>query len=166
LSEAPTPDEIKALFERLATSPRRFFELCSGASPDRMARPMAPGRWTPLQILRHLAACDREALLPRIEKILAEDDPLLPDWDQDGWMKQHGDVRGASPVQLIDEWARLREKVALTLFDLTPEQWVRTGRHEVRGSLTLYELCLSNADHDDEFSRQIALHLTRDSALN
>lgn len=157
----PTKEEIKLLFERLATSPRRFFELCSGAAPERLALPIAPGKWTPLQILRHLTGCDREALLPRIEKILAESDPFLPNWDQDRWMKQNGDVRNMKAVQLIDEWARLREKIALTLFDISPEQWTRTGRHEVRGSVTLYQLCLSNADHDDEHSRQISRHLTR-----
>jgi hypothetical protein len=162
----PTREEIQTVFERVATAPRRFFELCSGAVPERLALPIAPGKWTSLQILRHLAGCDREALLPRIEKILAQTDPLLPIWDQDLWMKHHGDVRNVRAVQLLDEWARLREKIALTLFDLSLEQWARTGRHERRGSLTLFQLCCLNADHDDLHWRQISRHLTQDSALN
>jgi len=164
--EEPTKEEIKLLFERLATAPRRFFELCSGAAPERLALPLAPGKWTALQILRHLTGCDREALLPRIEKILAESDPFLPNWDQDQWMKQYGDVRNVRAVQLLDEWARLREKIALTLFDLSLEQWARTGRHERRGTLTLFQLCRLNADHDDLHWRQISHRLTPDSALN
>jgi hypothetical protein len=166
VSEGPTPEAIKSLFERLASAPRRFFELCSGADERRMAASLGPGKWSPLQILRHLEGCDREALLPRIERILAEDDPFLPAWDQDLWMKHHGHVNHLRAVLLLDEWARLREKIAVTLFDLDVEAWRRTGRHEVRGQLSLYELCRYFADHDDSHYRQIEQHLGRDSALN
>lgn len=166
MSPEPTEIQIRDLFERLATAPRRFFELCTGVAPDRLATPLGPGQWSPLQVLRHLAGRDRETLLPCVEKILAEADPLLPHWDENTWMKQHGDVQSTRAVQLIDEWARLREKIAVTLFDLSPGEWARTGRHEVRGPLTLYEFCCSNADHDDEHYRRLARYLTRDSTLN
>jgi hypothetical protein len=166
VSDGPDPAAIKALFERLATAPRRFFELCSGANTRRLSSPLAPGKWTPLQVLRHLEGCDREVLLPRIERILAQADPFLPAWDQDRWMKQYGDVNHLRAVILLDEWARLREKIAITLFDLELEQWLRTGRHEERGPMSLYDVCAHFASHDDAHYRQIEQHLARDSALN
>lgn len=159
MTDAPTVEEIKKLFERLATAPRLLFEVCSGASSTRLARPVAPGKWSPLQIIRHLIGVDREAFLPRIEKMLAEDNPFLPAWDQDAWMKQYGDVRDTKAVTLIDEYARLREKIAVMIFDLSPEEWLRTGEHEERGPITIYSLCAYFADHDEHHRRQIAAHL-------
>jgi uncharacterized damage-inducible protein DinB len=163
---APKAASIKRLFERLASAPRQLFEVCSGASPERMAKPLAAGKWTPLQVIQHLIGCDREALLPRLEKMLAEDEPFLPAYDQDLWMQQYGNVNDHMPVVLLNEFARLREKAAVVLFDLEPEQWGRTGRHEERGVITVFDLCSYMADHDDHHRRQIALQLASDSGLN
>ena len=104
--------------------------------------------------------------MPRIEKMLAEEDPFLPAYDQDLWMQQHGDVHDRMAVVLLNEFALLREKVAVMLFDLEVEQWIRTGRHEERGQITIFELCAYMTDHDDLHRSQIALHLAADSGLN
>lgn len=148
--------EVKEVFERVAGAPRLLFEVCSGASPERLARPMAPGKWSPLQVIAHLVGCDREALLPRIEKMLGEDHPFLARFDQDLWMKQHGDVYNRKAVSLLDEFARLREKSMVLLFDLDLESWHRTGQHEERGRITIFDLVSEFALHDAHHRRQIA----------
>lgn len=150
-----TEAEVKAVFERLAGAPRLLFEVCSGASPERMNRPLAAGKWSPLQVIAHLVGCDREALLPRVEKILAEEHPFLARYDQDLWMKQYGDVYNRKAVSLLDEFARLREKTSVLLFDLDLAGWHRTGQHEERGSMTLFDLASYFADHDQHHRRQI-----------
>jgi uncharacterized damage-inducible protein DinB len=151
-----TEAEAKAVFERLASAPRMLFEVCSGASPERLNRPLAPGKWSPLQVIQHLIGCDREALLPRVEKMINEDHPFLARYDQDLWMKQYGDVYNRKAVSLLDELARLREKTAVLLFDLDLAGWHRTGQHEERGSITLYDLATYFADHDEHHRRKIA----------
>lgn len=156
MTESPTIDQVKKLFEELATAPRRFFELCSGVSTITLQRPIADGKWTPLQIIQHLVGCDREALLPRIEKMLATDNPELPAYDQDAWMRMHGSVNDRMAVQLIDEFARLREKSSILLFDLSLDQWLRRGRHEELGELTILDLCQKFTRHDTHHYQQIA----------
>ena len=151
-----TEAEVKDVFERLAGSPRMLFELCSGASPERMARPMAPGKWSPLQVIAHLVGCDREALLPRIEKMLTEEHPFLARYNQDLWMKQYGDVYNRKAVSLLDEFARLREKSMVLLFDLGLDSWHRTGQHEEMGKITIYDLALYFVEHDEHHRHQIA----------
>ncbi len=148
--------EVKQVFERLAGAPRMLFEVCSGASPERLARPMAAGKWSPLQVIAHLVGCDREALLPRVEKMLNEDLPFLARFDQDLWMKQYGDVYNRKAVSLLDEFARLREKSMVLLFDLGLESWHRTGQHEERGRITIFDLVSYFAHHDEHHRRQIA----------
>jgi uncharacterized damage-inducible protein DinB len=154
-TQAPTKEEIKALFERLATAPRHLFEVCSGTSPERMSQPLAPGKWSPVQVIQHLIGCDKEALLPRIEKMLNEEDPFLPAYDQDLWMKQHGEVHNRKPISLMDEYARLREKSVVLLFDLELEDWMRTGQHEENGPITIYDLSVYFAKHDDHHRHQL-----------
>jgi hypothetical protein len=156
MTEDPTDEDLKKLFEELATAPRRLFELCSGVSATHMSMPIAPQKWTPLQIIQHLVGCDKEALLPRIEKMLASDHPDLPAYDQDAWMAIHGSVIEIRPVQLIDEFARLREKSSILLFDLSADQWKRSGTHEERGHITIFELCTYFARHDAHHIQQIA----------
>lgn len=151
-----TEAEVKAVFQQLVEAPRLLFEVCSGASPERMIRPPMPGKWSPLQVITHLVGCDREALLPRVEKILNEDHPFLARYDQNLWMKQYGDVYNRKAVSLLDEYARLREKTAVLLFDLDLASWHRTGQHEERGTITLYDLVRYFADHDVHHRRQIA----------
>jgi uncharacterized damage-inducible protein DinB len=152
-------DRCRAVFERLAATPRQLFELCSGADPARLSTPIAPGKWTPLQIIVHLIGCDREALLPRIEKMLAETDPFLAAYDQDRWMRMYGHVDDRKAVVLLDEYARIREKSVIMLFDLSPEEWQRGGRHEEWGPTTIYDLAVYFADHDDHHRAQLERHL-------
>lgn len=166
MNVSPGVEDLKSVLERLASQPRALFEICSGAGRARLAQPVAPGKWSPLQIIQHLTGCDREALLPRIEKMLAEDHPFLPAYDQDRWMAQHGAVHDHQAVVLINEFARLREKSVILLFDLSREEWLRTGHHEERGQITLYDLAVHFAAHDESHRRQIAQHLARDSKLN
>lgn len=166
MNASPGALDFKRVFERLASQPRILFEICSGADRARLAQPIAPGKWSPLQIIQHLSGCDREALLPRIEKILSEDNPPLPAFDAQRWMVHHGAVHDRQAVVLLDEFARLREKSVILLFDLSADEWLRTGRHEERGSITLYELTERFARHDERHRMQIAGHLGRDSKLN
>jgi uncharacterized damage-inducible protein DinB len=151
-----TEAEVKDVFERLAGAPRLLFEVCSGASALRLTRPMAQGKWSLLQTIQHLIGCDREALLPRIEKMLNEDHPFLARFDQDLWMKQYGDVYNRKAVSLLDEYARLREKSMVLLFDLDLASWHRTGQHEERGSITIFELVSYFARHDEHHRRAIS----------
>lgn len=156
MTEAPTVEQIKKLFEEFATAPRRFFELCSGVPAIKLQRPVADGKWSPLQIIQHLVGCDKEALLPHIESMLAVDNPDLPAYDQDAWMRMHGSVNDRMAVQLIDEFARLREKSSILLFDLSLDHWLRRGQHEELGEITILDLCRNFTLHDTHHYQQIA----------
>ena len=74
-------------------------------------------------------------------------------------MKRLGAVNDQPPVVLLNEWARLREKSAVLLFDLSVDDWLRTGRHEERGQITLYDLATYFARHDEHHYAQIKKHL-------
>ena len=56
----------------------------AGLSHEELTRPEAPGKWSVLEVVRHLA--DTEIVYGyRMRLILAEDSPAIPGYDQDAW---------------------------------------------------------------------------------
>jgi HAD superfamily hydrolase (TIGR01549 family) len=105
-----------------------------------------PGEWSLLQIVCHLAESEETIQRPRIERILAEDDPFLaqpkkpldPEFyycDADGWA-------------YATSFAESRRKTIQLLRQLTEEQWQRPARHSIFGPTTLLEMAHFTAQHD------------------
>src|SRR5213594_1090950 len=68
----------------LEKTPAEVARLLAGVSAADLARPEAPGKWSLLQVIRHLA--DSEIVWAyRIRRILAEDRPQIHGYDQDLW---------------------------------------------------------------------------------
>jgi hypothetical protein len=79
---------------------------------------------------------ERHAYSPRIERILAEDHPLLPAFDAEAWARRH--YRQDEPLEeILEEYAALRQSELERLQSLPPGSWSRVGRHPVYGLRTL-----------------------------
>ena len=90
--------------------------------------PLAPGQYTPHQVLAHLRALEAGAIAVRLRHILDEQQPYLPLFDDDGWMAVHYDP--SEPVTaILDDYARLRQQELSWLRDLPSAAWNRTARH-------------------------------------
>ncbi|MDX1601129.1 MAG: DinB family protein, partial [Anaerolineales bacterium] len=83
-----------------------------------------------------VAAAEKEALAPRLRRILEEDQHSLDDWDETRWMEENYD-----PERDVEAWLAMFESARN---DLTPrlnalelDAWNRTGRHPYRGDRTL-----------------------------
>ena len=90
--------------------------------------PLAPGQLTPHQVLAHLCALEAYAIVVRLRRILDEQQPYLPLFDDDDWMGAHYDPSEPVPV-ILDDYARLRQQELSWLRDLPPAAWNRTARH-------------------------------------
>jgi hypothetical protein len=106
--------------------------------------PLAPGQPAPHHALAHLRALEAHAIVPRLRRILDEQQPYLPLFDDGGWMAAHYDP--SEPVQaILDDFARLRQQELSWLKGLPPDSWNRTARHPWWGVRTLQwwvEQCL------------------------
>jgi hypothetical protein len=132
----------------LRATPRMLREMtrdCTGAPGT---RPPKPGEWAIVDVVRHLVEGDRDTLLPRLRRMLAEERPVFP-------------VR--APLQhdasdlstLVDVFERARADVVKILDGLDDAAWGREGVSPSRGALSVETYADSTAAHDTEHLRQI-----------
>jgi len=105
-----------------------------------------PGKWTPNEVLGHLV--DAELVFgARLRLALAEDEPILPGWDQERWVValRHNEEQPAGHARRFN----MLRSLNLPLWqDLTPAQRARGGRHEKRGWESVALMLRLAAGHD------------------
>jgi hypothetical protein len=130
----------------LAETPSALLRITHEHSPSALrARPF-PDKWTPNEIIGHLA--DGEWTYGyRLRLMLCEDDPALVGTRQDAWVaRQRHNERESS--DLVETFAALRQ-LNLTLWKrLSPEELRRVGRHNERGPESLGVMLRMMAGHD------------------
>jgi len=129
-------------------------DLLDGLDGTALRQPEAPGTWSILQVLEHLA--DQETVnAVRFRSVVAEDEPALRGYDQDQWAARlrYG-VADAATV--LDELAALRGRTLRLLRSLTPAEHGRVGHHSERGAESVAHLLRLAAGHDLVHRRQIA----------
>jgi len=85
----------------------------------------------------------------RLRRMLAEDNPFLPAFDQEALAEERSYIK----MDLAEELARYQQTRAAHVADLQAldlRQWLRPGRHEATGDLTieLYEAHVASEDVD------------------
>jgi hypothetical protein len=92
---------------------------------------------------------ERDAYLARYRRILAENEPALPDVDGDRCALEN-DYRSQKLGAALREWTALRRECLKILRRLKPGEWDRTGIHETAGRLTMAGLLERQALGNDE----------------
>ncbi len=114
---------------------------------DAAVRP-APQVWSVLEYgchVRDVLGLFRE----RLALMLAEEDPLFPDWDQDRTAVQ--DRYGEQdPAQVAEALAEAAALTSAAFDDVTGDEWERTGRRSNGSTFTVATLavyCLHDVEH-------------------
>jgi hypothetical protein len=133
-------------------SPETILESTSGAlasalaaiGPDKHSMPLAPGKWSPAEIVSHLADCEI-AHGWRLRQILAEESPLLQPFDQEKWAATYSGISAASALvafTALRAWNLQFIRTAL------PAAANRAGTHPERGRVTFRTVVETMAGHD------------------
>jgi hypothetical protein len=135
----------------LATGPVRLRELFSKMSDGRVNQPIAPGKWSPRQIMIHLADCEL-AFGFRYRQALGEDNHLVQPFDQDKWAKSYSAYDAS---QALETYTALRNWNLALLRTLSPEQMAKAVKHPERGEINFRELVETTAGHEINHLRQL-----------
>jgi FMN phosphatase YigB (HAD superfamily) len=103
--------------------------------------------WGPVEIACHLRDVEREITRPRLDKMIAEDNPYLPAVESDQWAEER-DYRSQNGPEALREFTRARKETIARLRGLSPADWRRPGRHALFGPTTLAEQAQFSARHD------------------
>ena len=124
-----------------------------GVSEQALRRPEAPGKWSVVQVVQHLADSDL-VMGFRTRMILSEDRPAIMGYDQDQWASLfHYDE--ASLESALAQLGTLRAANLAVFGRLGPAELERVGLHSERGPESLGHLMKLVAAHDLVHRRQI-----------
>lgn len=111
---------------------------------DGLRRSPAPGKWSPAEIVCHLADCEI-AFGWRIRQGLAVDNPVVQPFDQDAWAKPYGQL---DPAAALEQFTAARRWNLALLETVPPAGLQRKLTHPERGEMTLQTVVETMAGHD------------------
>ncbi|MGD8603053.1 MAG: DinB family protein [Anaerolineales bacterium] len=143
------------LMNRMWSQPQELRQALSSFEADDLLRPLEQNGWSPHQVVAHLCHVEWGAFLPRYDRILKDEDPLLANFDETTWMETYYD--SSVPIEeLLKDFDSVRQSARDLLDEITPDQLSRTGRHPYQGERTLQWWIEYAVSHADEHLRQLA----------
>jgi hypothetical protein len=124
-----------------------------GVAEPVLRRPEAPGKWSVVEVIQHLADSDLVAGF-RVRMVLSEERPLLQGYDQDRWASEfrYREV----PLALALDQLRVLRAANLHLWkQLSPQQLERVGHHAERGPESVGHILRLMGGHDLVHRQQI-----------
>ena len=127
----------------LAATPDRLQAAYSALSPEQLETPPAPGKWTPREVLAHLADCEI-AFGFRLRQAAAGVLVIQP-FEQDDWARQY---RAYTVPAAMETFRALRAWNLAFIRSLTEDQKVLPVTHPERGTMTVWTIVETMAGHD------------------
>ncbi len=142
---------IPALTVILAATPGTLASLTQSIGTERVGVAPAPGKWSPAQILCHLADCEI-AFAFRLRQALAEEHHILQPFDQDRWAATYSGIRAE---QALAAFTALRAWNLILIENAPPEAAGKPVTHPERGTMTFTTLVETMAGHDRNHLAQL-----------
>jgi hypothetical protein len=127
----------------LAETPARLQQLAASLR-GQINTPRAPGKWSPREILCHLADCEIDDAV-RYRRALADDNYIIQPFNQERWAKSYEVYTAKHAIQLFTV---VREWNLALLRSLTVDQLARAVTHPERGTMLLKTMIETAAGHD------------------
>jgi hypothetical protein len=154
-----TQDERDQLIAQYRDGYSAVAEALLKITPEELDARPGPGRWTPREIVHHLADSETTSAI-RLRLLLVEDRPVIKGYDQDEFARRlHYDRPHETSLELF-RYARM--STAELLERLQPADWLREGTHSESGHYGVETWLTIYAEHAHKHARQI--RAARDAA--
>jgi hypothetical protein len=128
----------------IAATPGLVHQAVTAMSAEQVATPIEEGKWSPCQIVAHLADCEIVFSF-RLRQTLAMQSPVIQPFDQDDWAKQYGTCDVALALELFRAARAWNLKL---IGGLGAADWQREMTHPERGTMTFQAVVETMAGHD------------------
>lgn len=112
--------------------------------PERTAESPAPGKWSPAEIVCHLADCEI-AFAFRLRQTLAEDHHVLQPFDQEKWAAPY---KGITAKDALAAFTAMRNWNLLIIGKTLATSASKPVTHPERGTMTFQTIVETMAGHD------------------
>jgi hypothetical protein len=141
------------LIHGLRATPQVVAHLLADAAPASYDRRPDPDRFTIREVVAHLA--DWEGVwLERATRIVNEENPSLPGYDEAQWAVDHHYAE-LDVAEQLEKFRAGRARLADFLAGLSAEQWERSGSREF-GPITIFQQTAMVLGHDGYHLKQIS----------
>jgi hypothetical protein len=142
-----------------STTAKKLARLIKGATPAKLRKRPAPEKWSPTEIIAHLA--DAEIVVSwRVRSILGAPGTPIQAFDQDTWLAA-GQYGKRDARKSLEQFRVLRETNLALYKMLAPEQWKHYGMHAERGEESIERIVQMMAGHDINHLEQVERILAR-----
>ncbi|WP_165971986.1 DinB family protein [Paenibacillus piri] len=144
---------MNELIQAYAQGYDQLTEALNGVSEELLHFKPAPDKWSIKEVIIHVSDAEMIAIY-RMKKIIAENNPLLFKFDPDAWA---GRLKYESlDLQHYLELFKLqRAGMTAVLKGLQPDDWERTGVHNIAGKQTLKDIVSMFVGHVSRHIQQI-----------
>ncbi|HXX79641.1 MAG TPA: DinB family protein [Ktedonobacteraceae bacterium] len=104
----------------------------------------AEGEWSAIEVVGHMID-KMQIWASRVERILAEERPILPGYDQDALVREH-DYQHADPNVLFEHLSQACERYASIVEYVPTSALNHEGVHEEFGSMTIRQCIEATLD--------------------
>ncbi|AWP26680.1 metal-dependent hydrolase [Paenibacillus vortex V453] len=133
--EEPTKEERQQFIGQIPAIVPTLRQIIMNLTPSELDASYREGGWSIRQIIHHLADNDMNAYL-RFKRALTEDEPMASSYREDLWaeLSDYSEVPIENSLTLLET---LHFRFLILLKELKPEDFQRTMRTQVLGSITL-----------------------------
>jgi hypothetical protein len=130
--------------ETIAATPERLASLMVTIGDKRANDAPAPGKWSPREIVAHLADCELVFAF-RLRQTLAEENPTIQPFDQDKWSANYAAYNASAA---LDAFSALRQWNLALIRSLEAADFERRMTHPERGEMTFRVVVETMGGHD------------------
>jgi hypothetical protein len=142
----------RAMIEQYKAGYREVAEAIAGATDAELDARAAPGKWSPREIVHHLADSEMTSAI-RMRNLIATDNVAIAGYDQDVFAKRlHYDRPIAASLAAFKA---ARETTAEILDRLSEDDWKREGTHTEHGRYGMDTWLAIYAVHAHDHAEQI-----------
>jgi transcriptional regulator with XRE-family HTH domain len=140
-------EDFAGTISALAAMPTKVKDIVALVPPAAWTHKPSNGSFTVLEHICHLRDIDDDGYRIRVERMLTEEQPTLPDIDGDALARER-DYLSQDLEEALASFTTTRWQIASRLAKLTPEQRCRTGLMAAAKRITLDELVDAMKAHD------------------
>jgi hypothetical protein len=156
-------DERRELIARYARGYDEVNTALQGFTPEELNAHPLSGKWSACEIVQHLAESEMNSAL-RIRRLLTEDNPLIPGYDQDLYSTRFFH-NGRDLAPALETFRGARAVTVPILETMSEEDWQRAGAHSESGRYAAEDWLRIYAAHAHNHAAQIrALRAALDNA--
>jgi hypothetical protein len=152
--EARAPMAVADVVRALETAPARLAEVGAGVTEAQRRHRPARDEWSVNEVMGHLLHIERDAFLPRLQAMLAEEHPAFPVFSPEPWTRERDHSVDPFDVSLA-AFTQARGDTLALLRALPAGAADRVGLSAFFGPVSLGQYATHAVDHDFEHLAQM-----------